>query len=75
MLAMGIAHVVYQNAILKTETPLRLFENISLCIENAVFCKVLRADAQGVLLGFTAGHKDFCAKVMGEMPAESAYEQ
>ena len=64
-----------KNAILKTETPLRLFENISLCAENAVFCKVLRADVQGVLLGFTAGHKDFCAKVMEEMPAESAYEQ
>lgn len=64
-----------KNAILKTEIPLRQFENISLCAENPVFCKVLRADAQDVLLGFTAGHKDFCGQSMGEMPAESAHQQ
>ena len=54
-----------KQAILKTQMPIRLFENISLCAENEVFCKVLRADDQGILLGFTAGHQDFCARMMG----------
>lgn len=58
------------HAILKTQTPLQLFENISLCTENAVFCKVLRTGEQELLLGFTAGHKDFCAKILGEGPVE-----
>ena len=53
-----------KQAILKTQEPIRLFENISLCGDPAVFCKVLRADPQGVLLRFTAGHRDFCARAM-----------
>ena len=57
-----------KNAILKTEIPLRLFENISICADNAVFCKVLRVSEQGVLLGFTAGHKDFCSGILGAVP-------
>ena len=59
-----------KNAILKTRVPLRLFENISLCGDNEVFCKVLRVEAEGILLGFTAGHKNFCAKLMGTVPVE-----
>ena len=59
-----------KNAILKTQIPIRLFENISLCADNEVFCKVLRAEEQGMLLGFTAGHKDFCARIMGRVPVE-----
>ena len=53
-----------KNAILKTQTPLQMYENISLCADNEVFCKVLKADKQGLLLRFTAGHTDFCAKAM-----------
>lgn len=59
-----------KNAILKTQIPIGLFENISLCADNEVFCKVLRIGEQGVLLGFTAGHKDFCSKAMGGVPME-----
>jgi adenylate cyclase len=53
-----------KNAILETELPIRPFENISLCAQNEVFCKVLKAEKQGLLVRFTAGHKDFCAKAM-----------
>lgn len=59
-----------KNAILKTQVPIRLFENISLCADNDVFCKVLRAGEDGLLLGFTAGHKDFCARAMDADPME-----
>lgn len=59
-----------KNAILKTQIPIRLYENISLCADNEVFCKVLRVEESGTLLGFTAGHKDFCTRVMGEVPVE-----
>lgn len=59
-----------KNALLQTQIPLRLFENISLCAEREVFCKVLGAGEQGMLLGFTAGHKDFCARILGAVPAE-----
>ena len=59
-----------KNAILKTPIPIRLYENISLCADNEVFCKVLRAEEQGVLLGFTAGHKEFCARIMAGVPVE-----
>ena len=59
-----------KNAILKTQIPIRLFENISLCADNEVFCKGLRAEEQGMRLGFTAGHKDFCARIMGRVPVE-----
>jgi adenylate cyclase len=52
-------------AVMKTPISIPLFENISLCADNEVFCKVLRADDQGVLLGFTAGHQEFCARMMG----------
>lgn len=59
-----------KNAILKTQVPIRLFENISLCADNDVFCKVLRSGEEGLLLGFTAGHKDFCARAMDADPME-----
>lgn len=59
-----------KNAILKTQVPIRLFENISLCADNDVFCKVLRGGEDGLLLGFTAGHKDFCARAMDADPME-----
>jgi adenylate cyclase len=59
-----------KNAILKTSEPIRLFENISLCADNEVFCKVLRTEEQGMLLRFTAGHQDFCARAMCEVPVE-----
>ena len=59
-----------KNAVLKTQVPLRLFENISICAEHEVFCKVLRVGEEGILLGFTAGHKDFCAKVMDRVPVK-----
>lgn len=59
-----------KNAILKTPIPIQLFENISLCADNEVFCKVLRAEEQGMLLGFTAGHKEFCARAMAGVPVE-----
>ncbi|MEF2837439.1 MAG: adenylate/guanylate cyclase domain-containing protein [Oscillospiraceae bacterium] len=56
-----------KNVVLKTQTPICLFENISLCGDNAVFCKVLGAKDQDYLLRFTAGHTEFCAKAMKEM--------
>ena len=57
-------------AVMKTPISIPLFENISLCAENEVFCKVLRADDQGILLGFTAGHQDFRARMTGAVPEE-----
>ena len=41
-----------------------VFENISLCAGNEVYCKVLRQEDQGLILRFTAGHADFCARAM-----------
>ena len=52
-------------AILETQIPISLFENISICAENEIFSKVLGREGQGLLLRFTAGHKDFCARGMG----------
>lgn len=57
-------------AALKTDIPIQLFENISICANNEVFCKVLRAGEQGFLLGFTAGYKDFCSRIMATVPME-----
>lgn len=48
-------------AILNTDTPMHLFENISICANNDIFCKVLAKEAHGLLLGFTGGHNDFWA--------------
>lgn len=48
-------------AILNTDTPIHLFENISICANNDIFCKVLAKEAHGLLLGFTGGHNDFGA--------------
>jgi adenylate cyclase len=48
-------------AILNTDTPIHLFENISICANNDIFCKVLAKEAHGLLLGFTGGHNDFWA--------------
>ena len=59
-----------KNAILQTKTPIRAFENLSLCADRGIFCKVLRSGEDGVLLGFTAGHKDFCARILGAVPSE-----
>ena len=59
-----------KNALLKTKIPLRPFENISLCAENEVFCKVLRSGEDGLLLAFTAGHKAFCTGILNGTPAE-----
>ena len=53
-----------KNAVLKTHIPLTMFENISFCTENEVFCKVIGEEEQGLLLRFTAGHKDFCARAI-----------
>lgn len=53
-----------KNAVLKTQIPLTMFENISLCADNEVFCKVIGEEAQGLLLRFTAGHNDFCARTI-----------
>jgi adenylate cyclase len=53
-----------KNAMLRTQTPISVFENISLCADNSVFCKVLSAQGQEYLLRFTAGHTDFCAQAM-----------
>ena len=53
-----------KNAVLKTGIPITMFENISLCAKNEVFCKVVGEEEQGLLLRFTAGHKDFCEKAM-----------
>lgn len=51
-------------AVLKTQVPLQLFENISLCADNGVFCKVIGSDERGLLLHFTAGHTAFCTRAM-----------
>ena len=48
-------------AILNTDTPIHLFENISICANNDIFCKVLAKEAHGLLLGFTGGHNGFWA--------------
>lgn len=48
-------------AILNTNTPIHLFENISICANNDIFCKVLAKEAHGLILGFTGGHNDFWA--------------
>ena len=48
-------------AILNTDTPIHLFENISICANSDIFCKVLAKEAHGLLLGFTGGHNDFWA--------------
>lgn len=48
-------------AILNTDTPIHLFENISICANNDIFCKVLAKEAHGLLLAFTGGHNDFWA--------------
>ena len=48
-------------AILNTDTPINRFENISICANNDIFCKVLAKEAHGLLLGFTGGHNDFWA--------------
>ena len=53
-----------KRAVLKTEIPLRTFENISLCGEKEVFCKVVDQEDQGVVLRFTAGQAEFCARAM-----------
>ena len=50
-------------AILNTDTPIHLFENISICANNDIFCKVLAKEAHGLLLGFTGGHNDFWAGI------------
>ena len=59
-----ITEINEKNAILNTRIPIGVFENISLCAENEVFCKVLRAENQSFLLRFTAGHTEFCARAM-----------
>ena len=53
-----------KNAILKTQIPIQIFENISLCADSEVFCKVVSVQEQGLLLRFTAGHTDFCAQAL-----------
>lgn len=53
-----------KSAVLKTQTPMELFENISLCADNEVFCKVIGVEEQGYRLRFTAGQADFCAQAM-----------
>ena len=53
-----------KNAVLETQIPLRTFENISLCGEKEVFCKVVGQESQGLLLRFTAGQAEFCARAM-----------
>lgn len=59
-----ITQINEKNAILKTQTPIRLFENISLCADNEVFCKVISIQEQDFLLRFTAGHTEFCTRAM-----------
>ena len=53
-----------KNAVLKTQVPVGVFENISLCADNEVFCKVMRTEKQELLLRFTAGHAAFCERAM-----------
>ena len=64
VLAGIITAINENNAVLETQVPLGIFENISLCAENDVFCKVIAEEEQGVLLRFTAGHTGFCARLM-----------
>ena len=59
-----IAAICSNSAVLKTKVPISIFENISLCADNEVFCKVIGKNEQGLLLRFTAGHTDFCAKAI-----------
>ena len=51
-------------AVLKTQESLNLYENISLCADDDVFCKVLGVAGDEFRLRFTAGHADFCTKTM-----------
>lgn len=60
-----ITQINEKNAVLKTQEQIRLFENISLCADDEVFCKVLRVEKEGLLVWFTAGHAEFCALAMG----------
>ena len=53
-----------KHAVLKTQTPIQLFENICLCAENEVFCKVIGEQDHGLRLRFTAGHTKFCERAM-----------
>ena len=53
-----------KTAILETQIPIGMFENISLCADNDVFCKVIGEAKQGFLLRFTAGNTDFCKRFM-----------
>ena len=53
-----------KSAILNTQVPISVFENISLCADREVFCKVISVDNQDLLLRFTAGQADFCARAM-----------
>lgn len=53
-----------QKAILQTQIPLKIFENISLCADNDVFCKVIGEEKSDLLLCFTAGQTDFCTHAM-----------
>lgn len=53
-----------KTAILKTQVPIRMFENICLCADNEVFCKVIGEQENGFLLRFTAGHTEFCECAM-----------
>lgn len=53
-----------KNAILKTRIPVQIFENICLCADEEVFCKVLSEQEHGLLLRFTAGHSEFCECAM-----------
>ena len=59
-----ITAISSKNAVLNTHVPLAVFENISFCAGNEVFCKVLRQEDQGLVLRFTAGHADFCVQAM-----------
>lgn len=60
-----------ENAVLNTETPLQVFENLRLCAGAGVFCKVLRIQEEGLLLRFTAGHGGFCAEAMETFASKS----
>ena len=57
-------------AILNTQIPVQVFENICICSDNEIFCKVVGVESQGLLLGFTAGHKEFCARAMNAVHVE-----
>ena len=51
-----------KNAVLKTDVPIAMLENISLCADHEVFCKVIGESREGLILRFTAGHTDFLLK-------------